>query len=105
VPLTVFALAAVVTVESLRALSGAAEPDRSPVGIALVATSVVVMPFLSWAQRRAGRELGSVSAVAVRPKSPCAGLTRYAVLRELQTLLAIWTSACHTCQRPYLHPT
>ena len=30
----------------------------------LVAISVVVMPFLSWAQRRAGRELGSASAVA-----------------------------------------
>ena len=59
-----FALAAFVTVESLRALAGAAEPDRSPVGIALVAVSVAVMPFLSWAQRRAGRELGSASAVA-----------------------------------------
>ena len=30
----------------------------------MVAVSVVVMPFLSWAQRRAGRELGSASAVA-----------------------------------------
>jgi divalent metal cation (Fe/Co/Zn/Cd) transporter len=29
-----------------------------------VALSVVIMPFLSWAQRRAGRELGSASAVA-----------------------------------------
>ncbi len=34
------------------------------IGIVLVATSVVVMPFLSWAQRRAGRELGSASVVA-----------------------------------------
>jgi divalent metal cation (Fe/Co/Zn/Cd) transporter len=30
----------------------------------LVAISVVIMPFLSWAQRRTGRELGSASAVA-----------------------------------------
>lgn len=59
-----FALAAFVTVEAVRALLGATEAERSPVGIALVATSVVVMPFLSWAQRRAGRELGSASAVA-----------------------------------------
>lgn len=58
------ALAAFVTVESLRALAGGAEPDRSTVGIALVAVSVAVMPFLSLAQRRAGRELGSASAVA-----------------------------------------
>ncbi len=34
------------------------------VGIALAAVSLAVMPVLSWAQRRAGRELGSLSAVA-----------------------------------------
>jgi divalent metal cation (Fe/Co/Zn/Cd) transporter len=59
-----FALALFVTVEALRHLFGAAEADRSVVGIALVATSVLVMPVLSWVQRRTGRELGSVSAVA-----------------------------------------
>ncbi len=59
-----FALAAFVTVESLRALLGAGEAEPSPVGIVLVATSVVVMPLLSLAQRRAGREFGSASAVA-----------------------------------------
>lgn len=59
-----FALAAYVTVEALRGLFGDAEADRSAVGIVLVAVSVAIMPFLSWAQRRAGRELGSASAVA-----------------------------------------
>lgn len=59
-----FALAAYVTVEAVRALAGAAEADRSTAGIVLVATSVVVMPVLSLAQRRAGTELGSPSAVA-----------------------------------------
>ena len=59
-----FALAAYVTVEALRTLVTGSEPERSTVGIVLVAVSVVVMPFLSWAQRRAGRELGSTSAVA-----------------------------------------
>jgi len=59
-----FALAAYVTVEAVRALLGVGEAERSVVGIALVAVSVVVMPFLSLAQRRAGQELGSVSAVA-----------------------------------------
>jgi divalent metal cation (Fe/Co/Zn/Cd) transporter len=59
-----FALAAYVAVEALRALVGGGEADRSTVGIVLVAISVVVMPFLSLAQRRAGRELGSASAVA-----------------------------------------
>jgi len=59
-----FALAAYVTVESIRALAGAAEADHSPVGIGLAALSLLVMPILSAAQRRAGREFGSASAVA-----------------------------------------
>jgi divalent metal cation (Fe/Co/Zn/Cd) transporter len=59
-----FVLAAYVTVEALRTLVVGDEPERSTVGIVLVAISVIVMPFLSWAQRRAGRELGSASAVA-----------------------------------------
>ncbi len=59
-----FTLAAYVAVEAIRTLVTGDEPDRSVVGIALVTTSVVVMPFLSWAQRRAGRELGSASVVA-----------------------------------------
>ena len=59
-----FALAAYVTVEAVRALLGTGEAERSTVGIVLVASSVVVMPFLSLAQRRAGQELGSANAVA-----------------------------------------
>ena len=59
-----FLLAAVVAVEAVRTLVGGDRPEESTVGIVLVAVSVVVMPFLSWAQRRAGRELGSASAVA-----------------------------------------
>jgi divalent metal cation (Fe/Co/Zn/Cd) transporter len=59
-----FALAAYVTVEAIRTLVAGDPPAHSTVGIVLVAISVVVMPFLSWAQRRAGRELGSASAVA-----------------------------------------
>jgi|SRR6266498_761434 len=59
-----FALAGYVTIESIRALAGANEAEHSTVGIALAAVSLLVMPFLSHAQRRAGRELGSLSAVA-----------------------------------------
>ena len=59
-----FALAAYVTVESLRALLGTGEAHSSPVGIALAAVSLLVMPALSWAQRRTGRTLGSGSVVA-----------------------------------------
>jgi divalent metal cation (Fe/Co/Zn/Cd) transporter len=59
-----FALAAYITVESGRSLLGSAEANRSTVGIVLTALSLVVMPFLSWAQRRTGRALGSASVVA-----------------------------------------
>lgn len=59
-----FALAAYVSVESGRALLAGREPDASPVGIALALASLIVMPFLSWAQRRTGRALGSNAVVA-----------------------------------------
>ncbi len=59
-----FALAAYVSVEAVRALLGGAEAAHSPVGLVLAGLSVIVMPVLSAAQRRAGRELGSRSAVA-----------------------------------------
>ncbi|WP_326559145.1 cation transporter [Micromonospora sp. NBC_01796] len=59
-----YALAAFVTVEAVRALAGGGEAEHSSVGLVLAAVSLAVMPFLSYAQRRAGRELGSRSAVA-----------------------------------------
>ena len=49
-----FLLAAYVTVESIRSLSGTGEPAPSPVGIGLAALSLLIMPLLSWAQRRTG---------------------------------------------------
>jgi divalent metal cation (Fe/Co/Zn/Cd) transporter len=58
------ALAVYVTVDAVRALLGAGEAERSLTGIALAALSLAVMPVLSAAQRRAGRALGSASAVA-----------------------------------------
>ena len=59
-----FALAAYVTVESVRALFGAGQAEHSTVGLVLAALSLAIMPGLSYAQRRAGRELGSATAVA-----------------------------------------
>jgi divalent metal cation (Fe/Co/Zn/Cd) transporter len=59
-----FALAIYITLESIRALLGATEAKPSTVGIVLAAVSLVVMPLLSFAQRRTGGELGSASAVA-----------------------------------------
>lgn len=59
-----FALAAYVIVEAIYSLTGAETAEHSTVGIVLAVLSLVVMPGLSYAQRRAGRELGSASAVA-----------------------------------------
>ena len=64
IAISFFALAAYVTVESARALLGGSEAGHPTVGLGLAALSLAIMPGLSYAQRRAGRELGSHTAVA-----------------------------------------
>jgi divalent metal cation (Fe/Co/Zn/Cd) transporter len=64
IALSFFGLAAYVVVESGRALVTGSEPDAAPVGIALALVSMIVMPFLAWAQRRTGKALHSNSVVA-----------------------------------------
>jgi divalent metal cation (Fe/Co/Zn/Cd) transporter len=59
-----FALATYVSVDALRDLFGARQPDPSIVGIGLASLSLVVMPTLVWAKRRTGGELGSATVVA-----------------------------------------
>jgi divalent metal cation (Fe/Co/Zn/Cd) transporter len=59
-----FGLAAYVSVDAALSLFGLREAEHSPVGIVLAAVSLAVMPFLSWFERRTGRELGSASAIA-----------------------------------------
>jgi divalent metal cation (Fe/Co/Zn/Cd) transporter len=64
IAISFFALAAYVAIESVRSLIGGTAAEQSTVGIALAAVSLAIMPGLSYAQRRAGRELGSRTAVA-----------------------------------------
>ncbi|RIJ77145.1 cobalt transporter [Nakamurella silvestris] len=59
-----FALAAYVGVDAVLTLFGGSDARHSTVGIVLAAASLLIMPFLSHGQRKAGRELGSRSAVA-----------------------------------------
>jgi divalent metal cation (Fe/Co/Zn/Cd) transporter len=59
-----FALTAFISFDALRSLLGSGEAEHSTVGLVLAAVSLAVMPFLCYAQRRTGRELGSASAVA-----------------------------------------
>ena len=59
-----FALAAYVGIDAVRSLFGDHAAEPSSVGILLATASLLIMPVLSYAERRAGRELGSRSAVA-----------------------------------------
>jgi len=59
-----FGLAAYVVVDAAVSLFGPRGAEHSPVGIALAAISLAVMPVLSWFERRTGKELGSASAIA-----------------------------------------
>jgi hypothetical protein len=59
-----FALAAWITVDSIRHLIGAQQAEVSAVGVGLAAVSVVVMPPLVLTKRRTGRELGLATVVA-----------------------------------------
>jgi len=59
-----FALAAYVTFDAVTTLAGAGDPEHSPIGIALTALSLLIMPVVSHVERRTGRELGSASVIA-----------------------------------------
>jgi divalent metal cation (Fe/Co/Zn/Cd) transporter len=59
-----FVVAGYITVTSLLAVSGRGSAEESRIGIVLAAVSLIVMPILSWIERRTGRELGSASVVA-----------------------------------------
>lgn len=89
-----FGLAAIVTVDSLRALLGAGEAGTSTVGIVLAAVSVVVMPALSLLERRTGQELGSASAVADSKQTLiCSYLSAAVLLGLLANSLLGWAWA------------
>jgi divalent metal cation (Fe/Co/Zn/Cd) transporter len=62
-----FILAPYVAVEAVRALVNGSHPDESVVGIALAASSLVVMPLLGRAKQRIGDRIGS-SATASEGK-------------------------------------
>lgn len=64
IAISFFLLAAYVSGDAVLSLTGARDPQHSTVGIVLAGLSLIVMPFVSWFERRTGRELGSVSAVA-----------------------------------------
>jgi hypothetical protein len=71
-----FALALYVVADSVLSLLGMGEAGPSAVGIGLAAASLVIMPVLSWAQRRARRELGSANARGGLPADVAVPISR-----------------------------
>ena len=94
IAISFFGLAAYVTVDAGLSLFGVREPDHSPVGIVLATVSLVVMPVVSWFERRTGRELGSASAVADSKQTlVCAYLSAALLIGLLLNTLLGWTWA------------
>ena len=59
-----FGLAGFVTFDAVSSLIRQETPESSSIGIALAIASLLIMPTVSFIQRRTGQELGSHSAVA-----------------------------------------
>ncbi|RSM39061.1 cobalt transporter [Amycolatopsis balhimycina DSM 5908] len=91
IAISFFALAIYVTGEAVSTFFTGAAAESSRTGIVLAAISLVVMPVLSAAQRRAGRELGSASAVAdSRQTLLCTYLSAVLLAGLLLNALAGW---------------
>ena len=89
-----FALAAYVVVDTALSLFGGMDAEPSPVGIVLAAVSLVIMPGLSWFERRTGRELGSATAIADSKQTLlCAYLSAALLLGLLLNSLLGWAWA------------
>lgn len=58
VAVTFYLLAGFMVVQGARALMSGETPEQSPVGVALLVASLIVMPWLAWAKRRVAHDLG-----------------------------------------------
>jgi divalent metal cation (Fe/Co/Zn/Cd) transporter len=92
VALQFFLLAPYVTVEALHALWTGERPDVSWLGIVLVASSAIGMPFLGIAKRRLADELGSVATRGEGTQNLLCAYLAVAVLAGLagNALFGLW---------------
>lgn len=89
---TFFALAAYVTVEGVRDLVVGEEPDTSVVGIVLTGVSIIIMPWLARAKRRAGQQMNSRLVIADAAETKlCAWLSVSTFVGLLAYALVGWT--------------
>lgn len=92
IAITFFALAAYVTIEGIRRLAGAEEPDTSTVGVVLTGVSILIMPMLAHFKRRAGQAIGSRLVVADAAETRlCAWLSVSTFAGLLAYAVAGWT--------------
>lgn len=84
VAFTFFLLAAYVTVEAIRSLLEGETPETSPVAIALLVASIIVMPLLAQAKIRVANDLGGDRLIHAD-----AAETKICVLLSLSTLLGV----------------
>jgi divalent metal cation (Fe/Co/Zn/Cd) transporter len=92
IAITFFALAAYVTVEGIRDLVTESTPDTSIVGIALTGVSIIVMPWLAHAKRKAGQAMNSRLVLADAAETRlCAWLSVSTFAGLLGFAIAGWT--------------
>jgi divalent metal cation (Fe/Co/Zn/Cd) transporter len=84
VAVTFFVLAGYVTIEGIRDLVAGEAPDSSPVGMVLLAASIVVMPILARAKRKVALDLGGDPLILAD-----AAETRICVLLSISTLAGL----------------
>ncbi|MCX6475377.1 cation transporter, partial [Rhodococcus sp. (in: high G+C Gram-positive bacteria)] len=88
-----FGLAAYVSFDAIRSLFGLGEARHTSVGILLAAVSLAIMPALSYAQRRAGRELGSLAVADSKQTLLCTYLSAVLLVGLLLNSLLGWSWA------------
>ncbi|MGI8446320.1 MAG: cation transporter [Streptosporangiaceae bacterium] len=64
IAVTFFILACYVIISAAISLATQAHPERSPVGIGLTASSLIIMPLLGWRKRRVGAALANPLVLA-----------------------------------------
>jgi divalent metal cation (Fe/Co/Zn/Cd) transporter len=78
--MTFFALAAYLTVDSIRDLATGARPGQSVPGLTVTAAALIVMPVLAVAKRRTGQALGNRTLVADSAETAFCAFTSAAAL-------------------------
>jgi divalent metal cation (Fe/Co/Zn/Cd) transporter len=89
VAISFFLLAPYVAVEAIRTLANGSHAETTVIGIALTASSVVLMPLLGRAKRRLGEQLGSIATAGEGTQNILCAVQAAAVLIGLAANAAV----------------